>query len=153
MLKALFGAGCFWGVEEHFRNIPGVIDTKVGYSGGHESNPNYENVCEGHTGHAEVVLIKYNEKGISYEKLLNSFWTCHDPTQINRQGLDIGHQYRSVIYYYSTDQKIKAINSKIQFGKNINKEIATTIEKAKNFYLAENYHQCFLQKRKKISFY
>ena len=147
MTKALFGAGCFWGVEEHFQKINGILETKVGYSGGHYKNPSYQDVCQGTTGHAEVVLITFDKDKISYSELLNHFWKCHDSTQLNRQGPDIGTQYRSVIYSFSEEQKNAAEKSKIELQKSTNKEIATKIEDAKEFYLAEEYHQCFLQKR------
>ena len=104
MEKALFGAGCFWGVEEYFRKIQGVKDTRVGYSGGYTQNPNYETVCSGTTEHVEVLELNFDETEISYEKLLDHFWKCHDPTTLNRQGPDIGRQYRSAIFYYSALQ-------------------------------------------------
>ena len=105
MEKALFGAGCFWGVEETFRKIPGVVKTEVGYTGGHTLNPTYQSICEGDTNHVEVVLVEYDNKIISYDKLLNHFWKCHDPTTLNRQGPDIGTQYRSAIFYFDDNQK------------------------------------------------
>ena len=112
MEKALFGAGCFWGVEETFCKTPGVINTLVGYSGGDTINPSYESVCQGNTNHTEVVLVEFDNSKISYEDLLMVFWKCHDPTTLNRQGPDIGTQYRSAIYYYNEDQKNKSIHSK-----------------------------------------
>ena len=149
MNKALFGAGCFWGVEEFFRKINGVVTTQVGYSGGDTQNPTYQDVCNNSTGHAEVLEIQFDSNIISYKKLLDFFWECHDPTQINRQGLDIGTQYRSVIFYFSENQKNLAKESKLELQKkNPQKKIATEITKAKDFYLAEDYHQCFLQKKK-----
>ena len=105
MEKALFGAGCFWGVEEKFRKLTGVIRTEVGYSGGTTKNPSYEDICKGNTYHAEVVLIEFNQDEISFEELLNHFWSCHNPTTLNRQGPDIGTQYRSVIFYFNDYQK------------------------------------------------
>ena len=147
MAKALFGAGCFWGIEEYFRKLEGVKKTCVGYSGGNLSNPDYKDVCTGKTGHAEVVLIEYDEVLLSYAELLNNFWRCHDPTQTNGQGLDIGTQYRSVIFYYSDEQKKIAEDSKENFQKSINKSVATEINKAKEFFLAEDYHQCYIQKK------
>ena len=105
MEKALFGAGCFWGVEEKFRKLPGVIRTEVGYSGGVTKNPSYEDICKGNTNHAEVVFIEYNKDEISFEELLANFWSCHNPTTLNRQGPDIGTQYRSVIFYLNNNQK------------------------------------------------
>ena len=103
--KALFGAGCFWGVEEHFRTINGVTKTEVGYSGGHTKNPTYESICYENTDHAEVLLVEFDEDLISYEFLVDEFWKCHDPTTLDRQGPDVGRQYRSVIYYYNDMQK------------------------------------------------
>jgi peptide-methionine (S)-S-oxide reductase len=103
--KALFGAGCFWGVEEHFRKINGVTKTEVGYSGGHTKNPTYESICYENTDHAEVLLVEFDEDLISYEFLVDEFWKCHDPTTLDRQGPDVGRQYRSVIYYYDDMQK------------------------------------------------
>ena len=147
MAKALFGAGCFWGIEEYFRKLKGVKKTSVGYSGGNLDNPNYKDVCNGKTEHAEVVLIEYDELLLSYFELLNHFWRCHDPTQTDRQGLDIGTQYRSVIFYYSDEQKKIAEDSKENFQKSINKPVATMINKAKEFFLAEDYHQCYIQKK------
>lgn len=148
MKKALIGAGCFWGIEEYFHNIKGVKYTKVGYCGGYQNNPSYEEVCTGATGHAEVVLIEFDDLQITYNEIIKHFWKCHDPTQLNQQGLDIGTQYRSVIFYYSDEQKIIAENSKIEIQKNIKKPIVTEITEAKEFHLAEDYHQCFIQKRK-----
>ena len=107
--KALLGAGCFWGIEEYFRKIEGIKNTKVGYSGGNFSNPSYEDVCTNTTGHVEVVLIEFDENIISYSKILDHFWICHDPTQLNRQGASIGTQYKSAIFYYSSEQKEIAI--------------------------------------------
>ena len=150
MEKALFGAGCFWGVEEYFIKIKGVKKTSVGYSGGNLDNPTYKDVCTGKTEHAEVVLIEYDEDQLSYAELLNHFWKCHDPTQINGQGLDIGTQYRSVIFYYSDEQKQIAENSKNEFQKKINIPVATMINEAKDFFLAEDYHQCFIKKKNQI---
>ncbi|MBS56973.1 MAG: peptide-methionine (S)-S-oxide reductase [Rickettsiales bacterium] len=147
MEKALFGAGCFWGVEEFFRKNDGVIETKVGYSGGITNNPTYEQVCLGNTNHAEVLLIKFDENLINYSKLLDLFWQCHDPTTLNRQGPDIGTQYRSVIFYYSNLQKEIAEKSKLNYQSKFNGKIVTEIEKAKEFYEAEDYHQCYIQKR------
>ena len=104
MAKAMFGAGCFWGIEETFRKVPGVSDVAVGYSGGATDNPTYEEVCSGATGHAEVVEVDFDEQKVSFERLFGVFWDCHDPTQLNRQGYDVGRQYRSVIFYYSNEQ-------------------------------------------------
>ena len=148
MKKALFGAGCFWGVEEFFRKIQGVKNTRVGYSGGHTKNPSYETVCLGTTEHTEVLELNFDETEISYEKLLDNFWKCHDPTTLNRQGPDIGRQYRSAIFYYSDIQKDIAEKSKIKHQPKFNNNIVTEITKADIFYLAEDYHQHFIQKRK-----
>ena len=148
MQKALFGAGCFWGVEEYFRKIQGVRDTRVGYSGGLTKNPSYETVCSGTTEHTEVLELNFDETEISYEKLLDHFWKCHDPTTLNRQGPDIGRQYRSAIFYYSDIQKDIAEKSKIKHQPKFNNNIVTEITKADIFYLAEDYHQHFIQKRK-----
>jgi len=151
MKKALFGAGCFWGVEEYFRKIQGVKDTRVGYSGGHTKNPSYETVCSGTTEHVEVLELNFDETEISYEKLLDHFWKCHDPTTLNRQGPDIGRQYRSAIFYYSDIQKDIAEKSKIKHQPKFNNNIVTEITKADTFYLAEDYHQRFIQKRKETA--
>ena len=151
MKKALFGAGCFWGVEEFFRKIQGVKDTRVGYSGGHTKNPSYETVCLGTTEHTEVLELNFDETEISYEKLLDHFWKCHDPTTLNRQGPDIGRQYRSAIFYYSDIQKEIAESSKIKHQPKFNNNIVTEITKADTFYLAEDYHQRFIQKRKETA--
>ena len=151
MKKALFGAGCFWGVEEYFRKIQGVTNTRVGYSGGHTKNPCYETVCSGTTEHVEVLELHFDETEISYEKLLDHFWKCHDPTTLNRQGPDIGRQYRSAIFYYSDIQKEIAENSIIKHQPKFNNKIVTEITKADTFYLAEDYHQRFIQKRKETA--
>ena len=147
MEKALIAAGCFWGIEEFFQKINGVKKTTVGYSGGHVHDPNYEDVCTGSTGHAEVALIEFDEDQLSYKKIIDYFWKCHDPTQLNKQGPDIGTQYRSAIYYYSELQKTIAENSKDDFQKLISKPIVTEITKAKEFFPAEEYHQCFIRKK------
>ena len=146
MEKALFGAGCFWGVEENFRKIPGVNKTEVGYSGGTTLNPTYEVVCQGDTNHVEVVLVEFDENEISYKELLECFWKCHDPTTLNRQGPDIGTQYRSAIFFYNNDQKEIAQNSKTSLSKLISKNIVTEITEAKEFYPAEEYHQKYILK-------
>ena len=146
MEKALFGAGCFWGVEETFSKIPGVLKTEVGYSGGNIINPNYETVCSGTTNHAEVVLVEYDQNQILYQDLIVHFWECHDPTTLNRQGPDVGTQYRSVIFYFDDNQKTIAENSKINHSKKSNLQIVTEISKAKEYYKAEEYHQKYIQK-------
>ena len=146
MEKALFGAGCFWGVEETFRKINGVLNTEVGYSGGSTINPSYESVCSGTTNHAEVVLVEFDQNQISFQDLMFHFWKCHDPTTLNRQGPDIGTQYRSVIFYFNDFQKTIAENSKINYSKKFNLHIVTEISKAKKYYKAEEYHQKYIQK-------
>jgi peptide-methionine (S)-S-oxide reductase len=149
MKQATFGAGCFWGIEAEFRQIPGVIDTAVGYAGGHRVNPTYEDVCDGRTGHAEVVQVTYDPAKVAYEQLLEVFWTSHDPTQLNRQGPDIGEQYRSVIFYHDDEQKTEAVESKRLFEKlgSFQRPIVTAIVPAMPFYRAEEYHQQYLKKR------
>ena len=147
MTKALLGAGCFWGIEEMFRKIEGIIDTKVGYSGGHFPNPTYQDVCSNKTGHAEVVWLKFDSSIISYEKVLDHFWLCHDPTQLNRQGPDVGTQYRSIIFYFTDEQKKIAEESKKKFQEKLVGEIVTEISQYSNFFLAEDYHQCYIEKK------
>ena len=144
--KALFGAGCFWGVEEHFRTINGVTKTEVGYSGGNTNNPTYESVCYENTDHAEVLLVEFDEDLISYERLVEEFWKCHDPTTLDRQGPDVGRQYRSVIYYYNDIQKDIANKSKEKHQKSFQNNIVTEITHADIFYKAEEYHQKYIQK-------
>lgn len=146
MEKIVFGAGCFWGVQKHFDQIHGVVNTTVGYMGGSTSNPTYEDVCSNTTGHVEVVLIEFDPKIISLKDLLGEFWKIHDPTQVDRQGLDIGSQYRSVIFYFDMSQYEIATASRDQIQNKINGQIATTIEKAGEFYRAEEYHQHYLKK-------
>lgn len=145
MEKATFGAGCFWHVEEAFRKLDGVLSTTVGYMGGTFENPTYEDVCTDETGHAEVVQIEYDPKKISYNQLLDVFWSTHDPTQLNRQGPDEGTQYRSAIFYHNEEQKKLAEESKKKLKKK--KPAVTEITKAKKFYKAEEYHQKYLQKK------
>ena len=145
--KALIAAGCFWGIEEFYRKINGVKKTTVGYSGGNLIDPTYQDVCNGNTGHAEVVLIDFIAEKISYDTIIDNFWKCHDPTQLNRQGFDIGTQYRSAIFYFNDNQKQIAINSKKKFEIKNNLVAVTEICKAKDFYIAEEYHQCFIQKK------
>ena len=146
MEKALFGAGCFWGVEEFFAKLNGVTKTEVGYSGGNTINPTYESVCAGNTNHAEVVLVEYDENEISYKSLVNHFWKCHDPTTLNRQGPDIGTQYRSVIFYFNEYQKKISNDSKNEYSVENKLNIVTEITKAKEYYKAEEYHQKYIQK-------
>ncbi len=147
--KADFGGGCFWGVEELFRTTPGVIKTTVGYEGGNVDNPTYEQVCSHTTGHAETVQVEFDPSKISYDKLLEIFFENHDPTQLNRQGLDVGDNYRSVIFYHSEEQKKQAeakIKEFAESGK-FNGEIVTKVVPAKTFWHAEEYHQQYLRKR------
>jgi peptide-methionine (S)-S-oxide reductase len=147
--KATFGAGCFWGVEASFRELAGVIDAAVGYEGGQMLNPTYKDVCTDSTGHAEVVEVKYDPAKTSYERLLEVFWSAHDPTQVNRQGPDFGTQYRSVIFFHTPEQKRIAGESKAALEKSgrLGKPVATQIEPAQTFYRAEDYHQQYLAKR------
>jgi peptide-methionine (S)-S-oxide reductase len=145
--RALFGAGCFWGVEETFRQLPGVVSTAVGFAGGTVVNPSYKRVCVGDTMHAEVVEIIYDPKKITYNELLKTFFSSHDPSSVNRQGFDFGEQYRSVIFYTSPEQQKEAETFKEEWQKTHNKKAATIIEAAKPFYKAEEYHQHYLEKR------
>jgi peptide methionine sulfoxide reductase msrA/msrB len=144
---AAFGAGCFWGVEETFRTIKGVMNTSVGYMGGRTENPTYEEVCTNTTGHAETVLVEYDPGQISYRQLLAVFWKIHDPTTLNRQGPDVGSQYRSVVFYFTDDQKKDALASVAEAQKNHNRKIVTEIVPAPAFWKAEDYHQRYYQKR------
>ena len=144
---ASFGAGCFWQVEVEFRNTEGVLDAVVGYMGGELENPTYEQVCTDRTGHAEVVEVKFDPDEISYEDLLEVFWRLHDPTQLNRQGPDVGRQYRSAIFVYDDEQRAVAEASKANAQERYSKPIATTIEPASTFWKAEDYHQRYLEKR------
>ena len=146
---ALFGAGCFWGVEAEFRQIPGVKSTAVGFAGGATENPSYREVCSHRTGHAEAVRVEYDPTRVSYNDLLQVFWENHDPTQLNRQGPDIGDQYRSVIFYYSPEQEKAAEDSKekLESSGKYRRTIVTQILPAPSFYMAEDYHQQYLEKR------
>ena len=148
MQKATFGAGCFWGVEAAFRSIEGVVSTAVGYCGGAFDSPSYQDVCTGKTGHAEVVQVEFDSSVVSYEQLLELFWNCHNPTTLNRQGPDVGTQYRSAIFYHTAEQEAQASASKeriSQSGK-YDKEIVTEIAVASTFYRAEEYHQQYFEK-------
>jgi peptide-methionine (S)-S-oxide reductase len=147
--KATFGAGCFWGVEEEFRKVPGVLDAAVGYSGGKLDNPTYRDVCTDRTGHAEVVEVDFDPAVVSYDRLLDVFWNAHDPTQVNRQGPDVGTQYRSVIFVHSPEQEASARASRDRLEKSgrFRRPIATQIEPAARFWRAEDYHQQYLAKR------
>jgi peptide-methionine (S)-S-oxide reductase len=147
--KATFAAGCFWGVEAEFRGLPGVVNATVGYEGGHTKNPTYKDVCTDQTGHAEVVQVEFDPAKISYQQLVEAFWKLHDPTQLNRQGPDMGTQYRSAIFFHTPDQRMTAQGSKealAQSGR-FAKPIATEIVPAQEFYPAEEYHQQYLAKR------
>jgi peptide-methionine (S)-S-oxide reductase len=147
--KATFGAGCFWGVEEAFRHLPGVVDTAVGFMGGTLANPTYPEVCTGRTGHAEVVEVTYDPAQVSYRDLLDLFWSIHDPTTPNRQGPDIGTQYRSVIFFNTPEQEAAARASKqeVERSGRFRRPIVTAIEPAGTFWRAEEYHQQYLAKR------
>jgi peptide-methionine (S)-S-oxide reductase len=151
--EATFGAGCFWGVEAVFRQIEGVTGTEVGYAGGHTENPSYEQVCSHTTGHAEVVQVTYDPDRVSYEELLDVFWGKHDPTQLNRQGWDIGDQYRSVIFFHDEEQRETAERSKAELDASgrYRKPVVTKIEPAPAFYPAEEYHQRYLEKQGRSS--
>jgi peptide-methionine (S)-S-oxide reductase len=149
--KATFGAGCFWGVEAAFRQLEGVTGTRVGYAGGRLENPSYEDVCSHTTGHAEVVEVTYEPEQVSYEQLLDVFWRKHDPTQWNRQGWDIGDQYRSVVFFHDGEQRATAERSKEREQAEYRKPIVTLIEPAPTFYEAEDYHQQYLEKRGRSS--
>jgi peptide-methionine (S)-S-oxide reductase len=147
--KAVFAAGCFWHVEDAFSKVPGVVSTVVGYTGGEYPNPTYENVCSGKTGHAEAVEMEFDSSKVSYDQLLDLFWKIHDPTTMNRQGPDIGEQYRSAIFYLTPDQEAAALASKERLEKSgafKNRKIVTQILPAKVFFRAEEYHQKYFQK-------
>jgi len=147
-MKATFGAGCFWHVEELFSKVKGVTSTAVGYTGGHLENPTYEDVCTDKTGHAEAVQVEYDPNQVSFDDLLKIFWENHDPTTPNRQGPDIGIQYRSAIFFHDSEQEQTAIKSKEQLQKSnrFNRDIVTQIIPAKTFYRAEEYHQRYFEK-------
>jgi peptide methionine sulfoxide reductase msrA/msrB len=149
LAQASFGAGCFWGVESTFREVPGVKETAVGYQGGKTKNPTYEDVCSHGTGHAEVVRVEYDPSKVSYEQLLTVFWENHDPTTMNRQGRDVGDQYRSVVFYYTPEQKreAEAMKAKLEASGKFRRPIVTQIVAAPEFYRAEEYHQQYLAKR------
>jgi peptide-methionine (S)-S-oxide reductase len=148
MAKAIFGAGCFWGVEAAFRQIEGVLGAAVGYSGGRQENPTYESVCSGRTGHAEVVEVEYDPSKVSFEQLLDVFWDNHDPTTLNRQGPDVGEQYRSAIFFLTPEQEAAAVASRESREKSgrYKRPIVTEIKPASAFYRAEEYHQRYLEK-------
>ena len=148
-MKATFGAGCFWGVEMSFRRLDGVTDAAVGYAGGHTETPTYGDVCGHGTGHAEVVEVEYDPARISYEKLLDTFFEMHDPTQVNRQGPDIGDQYRSVIFFHNAEQQEIAEKTRAELDASgrFARPIATLIEPAPTFWRAEEYHQRYIERR------
>jgi peptide-methionine (S)-S-oxide reductase len=145
--KATFGAGCFWGVESAFREIPGVVDAAVGYEGGTMQNPTYHDVCTDETGHAEVVEVTFDPAKVPYRTLVEHFWKLHNPTTRDRQGPDVGTQYRSVIFFHSPQQEEEAKQSKAAAQANFTNPIVTQIEPAQTFYRAEDYHQQYLAKR------
>lgn len=149
MEKATFGAGCFWGVEATFRQMAGVVSTAAGYMGGVLKNPTYKDVCTDRTGHAEVVEVVYDPSKVAYDQLLKVFWENHDPTTLNRQGPDVGSQYRSVIFFHSPEQEAAAKASKEQIGRSgvYKRPIVTEITPAAEFWRAEDYHQQYLEKR------
>ena len=149
MHRATFGAGCFWGVEAAFRQIPGVVSTRVGYLGGTLEDPTYRDVCTGRSGHAEVVEVTFDPHQVSYDALLDLFWEMHDPTQFNRQGPDIGTQYRSAIFFHDSEQEAsaKASKTKLDASGMLKRPVATVIEQAATFYRAEEDHQQYLEKR------
>ncbi len=144
---ATFAAGCFWGVEATFRQLPGVIATSVGYTGGQTDHPTYEQVCSHTTGHAEAVQVEFDSSQISYETLLDVFWQSHDPTQLNRQGWDVGDNYRTAIFFHSPEQEKAALESRDKAQANFRKPIVTEITPAATFWPAEEYHQRYLEKR------
>jgi peptide-methionine (S)-S-oxide reductase len=146
MEKATFAGGCFWGVEHLFNEMPGVIDAVSGYAGGSKDNPTYEQVCSGRTGHAEAVEVTYDPAKVTYDELLNAFWNMHDPTTLNRQGPDHGHQYRSVIFFHSPEQEQAARRSKEQAQRFFDRPIVTEIVSAPHFWPAEDYHQHYFAK-------
>jgi peptide-methionine (S)-S-oxide reductase len=145
--KATFAAGCFWGVEAEFRKLQGVTGTTVGYTGGSVPEPTYEQVCTDRTGHAEAVLVEYDPATVSYEDLLEVFWNSHDPTQVNRQGPDVGSQYRSAIFFHAPEQELAALESRAREQSRRAGPIATEITPAPDFYPAEEYHQRYLERR------
>jgi peptide-methionine (S)-S-oxide reductase len=147
MEKATFGAGCFWGVEAAYRQIEGVKATAVGYAGGTAESPTYKQVCTGRTGHAEVVEVTFDPDKVTYDTLLDVFWENHDPTTLNRQGPDVGTQYRSAIFFHSPEQEAAARASLEQRQAGLSRPIVTQVEAASTFYIAEDYHQQYLEKR------
>jgi len=149
MAKATFAAGCFWGVEEAFRQTPGVLETAVGYTGGHSDHPTYEQVCSDRTGHAEAVEIQFDPARISYPQLLEKFWKLHNPTTLNRQGPDVGSQYRSAVFYHDDEQReqAEALKRRLDESGTFGRPIVTEITPASTFWRAEDYHQQYVHKR------
>ncbi len=147
--RATFAAGCFWGVEAAFRQVPGVVATTVGYTGGRTENPTYKDVCTDRTGHAEVVEVEFDPSRVTFGKLLEVFWGEHDPTQLNRQGPDVGTQYRSAVFFHSPEQRAEAERSKkaLEESGRYGRPVVTEIVPAPAFFAAEEYHQCYLEKR------
>ena len=151
--KAIFAAGCFWHVEEAFSKVSGVTSTRVGYTGGESPNPTYEEVCSGKTGHAESVEVEYDDSKVSYDQLLDAFWKMHDPTTVNRQGPDMGEQYRSAIFYLTPEQRAAASASKERLersGRLGKRSVVTQIMPAKTFFGAEDYHQKYFQRSSRL---
>jgi len=148
--RATFGAGCFWGVEAAFREVPGVVEATSGYSGGEMPEPTYGDVCSGATGHAEVVDVEFDPDQVSYEELLEKFWEVHDPTTLNRQGPDVGTQYRSAIYFHSPEQEQAAIRSRDEVQRRTDRPIVTEIAPASEFWRAEDYHQRYYEKQGRL---
>ena len=148
-MLATFGAGCFWGVELEFSKVKGVTGTLVGYMGGTLENPDYQAVCTGTTGHAEVVQLEYEPSEVSYDELLDVFWRIHNPTTLNRQGPDVGTQYRSVIFFHNSDQELSARRAVLELNEQdvFGAEVITEVARSSEFYKAEGYHQCYLKKK------
>lgn len=149
MATATFAAGCFWGVEARFRKLDGVLDTRVGYTGGHTVNPDYKSVCRGDTGHAEAIEVEFDPAILPYHQLLDFFWQIHNPTTLNRQGPDIGSQYRSAVFYHDEQQRLTAekLKSELNQGQYADRPIVTEITAAETFYPAEDYHQRYIEKQ------
>lgn len=144
----MLGAGCFWGVEHELKKLDGIHDVSVGYAGGTTKNPSYQQVCTGDTGHAEVALVEYDPNTVNLDLILEKFWEIHDPTSLNKQGVDIGTQYRSAIYYFDDDQKTTIESSLHKQAEKAQKKIVTEVKKLQEFWKAEEYHQCYLEKQK-----
>jgi peptide-methionine (S)-S-oxide reductase len=149
--RATFAAGCFWGVESAFRAIPGVIATRVGYTGGHTDDPSYYDVCSDTTGHAEAVEVEFDSDQVGYEQLLDLFWRSHDPTQGNRQGPDVGSQYRSAVFFHSPEQQEQALASKARVQAQLPIPVTTEVVPAETFFEAEDYHQQYFEKQGRTS--